>query len=155
LYLNNLNLIKNFKFNILLLIFLFLSIFYHVDLSIIYINLIDIFFERFRTYNSNYGGWFEGYKNLPTTQITIYLLCFYISNYLKYSTKEYIFIINIALLSFLIIILFPYPKINTRLFVYFLPIYFILMVILSQYQKIIGTTFIIIISIIYYISNYV
>lgn len=151
----NLQIYSNIKLYLIIFILIILSLYFNRYLSIFYINLIDQFFPRFRPYNSSFGGWFDVYNALPTTQIIIFIISFYLGFFHKINFYCYKFILNISVLSLSLLILFPFPKINSRLFIFFLPTYFILFIIFSKSLRIYGIFFIFIISIVYFISNYV
>lgn len=154
----NINLSNNIKYNYFIFFLILFSLFNYEILANIYIKYIDIYFPRYKPYNSYNGGWFEGYKRIPITQLVAYTICIYIGIFkIKYNQNQQnlILLINIIMISFLILVFSPFPKINSRIYLFFLPVYFILFALLERYFKYYGLCVIIIITSIYYISNYV
>jgi hypothetical protein len=141
----------------LMIFIVLISIFNYEILGNLYVNYIDIYFPRYRPYNSVNSGWFDGYMRVPITQIVAFIICFYIGNFQnKYNVNtNFTLLLNITMLSFLILAISPFPRINSRIYLYFLPVYFILIAIFSNYFKLYKLFFIILVAFSYFISNYV
>lgn len=149
-------LFTNVKYSIITLILILISLYNYNIIAATYIKYIDIYIHRLRPYTSDLGGWFGGYKNLPTTQIVMFIISLYIGRFYKMTilSIDIRLLLNISMLSFLIIVFLPFPKINSRIYLYYLPIYFILIGVFSRIFNSFWPVFIFLISLIYYLSNY-